>query len=94
MKHEKRLTVRRNRPTFDMSSNAVSSNPSGMRSFQTIALENSIVSIHVRASCHKSVNDSKSSPVWSNRTAAPVRRKLDSSEASSKTPSNVTSAGK
>lgn len=52
-------------PTLDMRSDAVSSNPSGMRSFHTIALENSIVSIHVRASCHSSVKDSKRSPACS-----------------------------
>lgn len=49
-------------PTLDISSSAVSSNPSGIRSFQTMALENSIVSMHVRASCHNNVNDSKRSP--------------------------------
>lgn len=54
--------------TFDISANAVSSNPSGTRSFHTIASENLIVSMHVRASCHRSVNDSNSSPAcWTVR---------------------------
>ena len=46
---------------MDMSLVAVSSKPSGIRSFHLMALENSIISLHVRASCHSSVNDPKRS---------------------------------